>query len=85
MDGCADAFDTKAGVVASELARRGIGPHQRVRVIVDPAAPFLEACRQSRALAEAAGMTDEDVDRLIKDKRRAVNEALRGEVGRSSE
>ncbi len=78
-------FEAKAGDVAAELARRGVAPQQRVRVIVDPAARFREACRQSRALAEAAGMTDEEIDRLIKDERRAVNEELRREVDRSSE
>lgn len=71
-----DAFDSDAGQVAAELVRRGIGPHQRVRIIVDPAAAFLAASRSSRAMAELAGQSDADIDQLIREERKAVNDQL---------
>jgi len=62
----ADIIETTAGEVAAEPARRGIGSDERVTITIEPAAELVPGRRESRTRIVAAGLTDGDVDRLIK-------------------
>jgi hypothetical protein len=61
----AEVIETTAGEVAAELARRGIAPDDRVTIMIEPD-ELIPGRRASRARVVAAGLTDDDIDRLIK-------------------
>lgn len=64
----AEVIETTVGEVAAELVRRGLDPHDHVIVTVEPdeLVPGRRACR---ARVIAAGLTDDDIDRLIDEAR----------------
>jgi hypothetical protein len=64
-----EVIETTAGEVAAELARRGIGSDER---IVEPRQELIPGRRESRARVAAAGLTDDDIDRLIKQAQKEV-------------
>jgi hypothetical protein len=71
----ADIIESTAGEVAAELARRGVRPDQRVSVAVEPAEPddwISKARAYSRPKVVAEGWSDAEIDRLIKEERKAV-------------
>ena len=60
-----EIIESTVGQVAEELARRGIGPEDRVTITIDPEQElFLLRRKESRAHVVAAGLTDEDIKRL---------------------
>ena len=61
-----DIIEVTAGEVAAELQRRGIGSDERVTLSIASAPEMIPGRRASRARVVAAGLTDEDIDRLIK-------------------
>jgi len=61
-----DVIEVTAGEVAAELARRGIGSDERVIVTIEAEPEVIPGRRASRARVVAAGLTDDDIDRLIK-------------------
>jgi hypothetical protein len=68
-------IESTAGQVAAELARRGIDPDQRVTITIEPAEPddWLSKARKfARAKVIAEGWSDADIDRIIKEERKAV-------------
>jgi hypothetical protein len=68
-----------AGEVAAELARRGVAPEQRVTITIEPDEPddwITKARRFARPKVVAEGWTDEDIDRIIKEERKAVQPLL---------
>jgi hypothetical protein len=65
-------IETTAGEVAAELARRGIASDERVIVTIAPAPELVPGRRESRARVVAAGLSDADIDRLIKEAQREV-------------
>ena len=68
-------IESTAGQVAAELVRRGVAPDQRVTVTIEPAEPedwITEARRFSRPLIAVEGLSDADIDLMIKEERRAV-------------
>lgn len=65
-------IETTAGEVAEELARRGIGTDERVTITIDPDRDIIPGRRESRARVVAAGLTDDDIDRMIKQAQREV-------------
>jgi hypothetical protein len=67
-----DVIEVAAGDIAAELARRGIGSDERVTLTIQPQREVLPGRRQSRARVVAAGLTDDDIDRLIKQAQREV-------------
>ena len=69
--------ESTAGQVAAELARRGVAPDQRVVVAIEPDDWISEARRASRAKVVAAGLSDDDIDRLIKQAQKEVEPGLR--------
>ena len=68
------AIETTAGEVAAELKRRGISSDERVTVTIDTSGELIPGRRASRARVVAAGLSDADIDRLVK---RAQQEAER--------
>jgi hypothetical protein len=68
-----EVIESTAGQVADELARRGIRPEDRVTITFDPEQDLLFLGRkESRARVVAAGLTDEDIERLIEEAREDV-------------
>jgi len=65
-------IESTAGQVAAELARRGVAPDQRVVVTIEPDDWIAEARRTSRAKVVADGLSDDDIDRIIKQAQREV-------------
>jgi hypothetical protein len=60
--------------VTSELKRRGIGSDERVTLTIER--ELFSGRRESRKLVVAAGLTDEDIDRLIEQAREEVAPGL---------
>ena len=67
-------IETTAGEIATELKRQGINPDERVRLTIGP--DLIPGRRESRARVIAAGLTDDDIDRLIKQAQREVEPLL---------
>jgi hypothetical protein len=68
-------IESTAGEVAAELARRGIRADQRITVMIEPDEPddwIAKARAYARPKVEAEGWNDADIDRLVKEERRAV-------------
>jgi len=73
-----EVIESTAGQVAEELARRGVAPGRRVTVLIEPYEPddwITEARTVARPQVIAEGWTDADIDRIIKEERRAVMRA----------
>ena len=70
-------IESTAGQIAAELARRGISPERHVTIMVEPDDWLERARRTCRKKVEAAGLTDADIDNLIKELRREVNDDMR--------
>lgn len=64
----AEVIETTVGEVAAELVRRGLDPHDRVTVTIEPD-ELIPGRRACRARVIAAGLTDDDLDRLIDEAR----------------
>nr|WP_294518877.1 hypothetical protein [uncultured Rhodopila sp.] len=60
-----DVIEITAGEVAEELKRRGISSDERVTLTIEPEGELIPGRRESRARVVAAGLTDDDIDRLI--------------------
>jgi hypothetical protein len=72
-------IESTAGQVATEMARRGIAPDRRVTVTLEPDEPddwIAKARRVVRPKVIAEGWSDEDIDRIIKEERHAVQHLL---------
>lgn len=67
-------IEVAAKEVAEELERQGIGPDERVTLTIEP--ELFPGRRASRRLVIAAGLTDEDIDRLIEQAREEVAPGL---------
>jgi hypothetical protein len=62
--------------VATELQRQGIGLDEQVTLTIEP--ELIPGRRESRKLVIAAGLTDDDIDRLIKQAQHEVEPLLPG-------
>jgi hypothetical protein len=71
------------GQIGEELKRRGISSDERVTLTIEPAREVIPGRRESRARVVAAGLTDDDIDRLIKQAQREI-EPSAGREGCSS-
>ena len=69
-----ETIEVKAGDVAAELERRGTASDETVTLTIEP--ELFPGRRESRKLVLAAGLTDEDIDRLIEQAREAVDSRL---------
>ena len=60
-----EVIETTVSKVAAELARRGLDPDDRVTITIEPD-ELIPGRRASRARVIAAGLTDDDIDGMIK-------------------
>jgi len=67
-------IEVAAKEVAAELQRQGIDPDERVTLTIEP--ELIPGRRESRKLVIAAGLTDDDIDRLIKQAQHEVEPFL---------
>ncbi len=66
MTATSQIIETTVGEVAAELRRRGIGSDERVTLTIEPEQELILGRRVSRARVVAAGLTDADIDALVK-------------------
>jgi hypothetical protein len=67
----AEIIETTIGKLteaAAELARRGSSSDDRVTITIEPG-ELIPGRREARARVVAAGLTDDDIDRLIEEAR----------------
>lgn len=69
-------IEVTAGNIADELRRRGFSDDEPLRLTIEPASELIPGRRESRARVVAAGLTDEDIDRMIKQAQREVEPHL---------
>lgn len=72
MPTMAQVIEVTAGEIAKELARRGISSDERVTLTIEAEREIIPGRREARARVVAAGLTDEDIDRLIKQAQQEV-------------
>jgi len=73
----AEVIESTAGRVAADLARRGIDPDRPVTVTVEPDDWLSRAQRDTRKRTESFGLSDDDIDLLIRKCRGEANEDMR--------
>jgi hypothetical protein len=61
----AQVIETTVSEASAELARRGLDPQDRVTMTIQPD-ELIPGRREARLRVIAAGLSDEDIDRLIK-------------------
>jgi hypothetical protein len=68
-----ETFKTTAGQINAELQRRGINASVPVTVVINPISElFWEARESARAAVKASGLTDDELDALIKQARAEI-------------
>jgi hypothetical protein len=67
-------IETTAAEAAEELRLNGVDPDDAVTVVIDMEGGMLPGRRASRARVIAAGLSDEDIDRLIEEAREEVHQ-----------
>jgi hypothetical protein len=73
----AEVIETTAGEVAAELRSRGICSDERVIVTIELAdREVISGRRASRVRVVAARLTDHDIDRLVKQAQREVEQQV---------
>ena len=60
-----EVFETTAGQIADVLKHLGVPNERMVTVMIEPDDWLTKARQESRRLVIAAGLSDEDIDRLI--------------------
>jgi len=68
-------IQSTAGQVAEELARRGIAPGRRVAMTIEPDEPN-DWIAKAWKVALAEGRSDDDIDHIIAEERKAVRPCL---------
>jgi len=71
MSSRSEVIETTVSNIAAELARRGLDPDDRVTITIEPD-ELIPGRRASRARVIAAGLSDDDLDRLIKQAQKEV-------------
>jgi len=71
-----EVIETTAGQIADVLQRLGVAKERMVTVMVEPDDWLTKARRESRHLVIAAGLNDDDIDRLIDQARSEVQPIL---------
>ena len=67
-----EVFETTAGQVTDVLERLGVAKERMVTMMIEPDDWLTKAREESRRLVIAAGLSDDDIDRLIKQAQREV-------------
>jgi len=60
-----EVFETTAGQITTVLKRLGVPKERMVTVMIEPDDWLTKARQESRRLVIAAGLSDDDIDRLI--------------------
>ena len=71
-----EVFETTAGQITAVLKRLGIPKERMVTVMIEPDDWVAKARKASRPLVIAAGLSDDDIDRLIDQARTEVQPLL---------
>jgi hypothetical protein len=72
-----DVIESTAGEVGNDLARLGVDPARPVAVVLEPDDWLNRARAEMRKKVEAAGLSDAEIDDLIKEARREANTEMR--------
>ena len=67
-----EVIETTASEVTAELKRRGVSSDERVTITLKLDQELVPGRREARARIVAAGLSDQDIDRLIKEARHAA-------------
>jgi hypothetical protein len=67
-----EVFETTAGQVTDVLERLGVAKERMVTIMIEPDNWLTKARQESRRLVVAAGLRDDDIDRLIKQAQKEV-------------
>ena len=67
-----EVIETTVGEVAAELGGRGLDPHDHDHVTTIEFDELIPGRRACRAKVIAAGLTDDDIDRMIKQAQQEV-------------
>jgi len=67
-----EIIEVAAGDASAELQRRGIGSDETVIITIEAIPEIIPGCRLSRARVIAAGLSDDDIDRMIKQAQKEV-------------
>jgi len=70
-----EVIETTASQASAELARRGVDPNDPITITIEES-EIIPGRRASRAKVIAAGLTDDDIDRLIKQAQKEVEPQL---------
>ncbi len=76
MTATRETIEVTAGEVTAELKRRGIGSDEKVTLTIEAEREIIPGRRASRARVVAAGLGDDDIDRLIKQAQKDVEPLL---------
>jgi hypothetical protein len=69
--GKGEVIETTVSEVAAELVRHGLDTHDRITITIEPD-ELIPGRREARAGVIAAGLTDDDINRLIKQAQKEV-------------
>jgi hypothetical protein len=72
-----EVFETTAGQVTDVLKRLGVSKERMVTILIEPDDWLTKARRASRRLVIEAGLSDDDIDRMIKQAQQEVEPLLR--------
>jgi hypothetical protein len=75
MSSQSEVIETTVSKVSAELTSRGLDPDDRVTITIEPD-ELIPGRRASRARVIAAGLTDDDIDRLIEQAQKEVEPLL---------
>jgi hypothetical protein len=75
MSSQSEVIETTVSKVAAELTSRGLDPDDRVTITIEPD-ELIPGRRASRARVIAAGLSDDDIDWLIKQAQKEVEPLL---------
>jgi hypothetical protein len=68
-----DVIETTAGQITDVLKRLGVPKERMLTVVIEPEDWLTKARQESRRLVIGAGLSDDDIDRLI-DQRSELNQ-----------
>ena len=70
-----DVLETTAGQITDVLKRLGVPKERGLTVVIEPEDWLTKARQDSRRLVIAAGLSDDDIDRLIDQARSELNQS----------
>ena len=71
-----EIFETTAGQVTEVLKRLGVSKERIITVMIEPDDWLTKARQESRRLVIEAGLSDDEIDRLIEQARSEVQQHL---------